>query len=115
MNKINIVFIFLLFLLFIHLLDSYSNNIIEGATNRFEVVLSKDPLQAVQQKTAANYNNIEFLKTQYDKQIEDLTNAVQANADAISAINQQAKQSVESDTGRDPTSDEPMPQATGLD
>lgn len=114
MNKINIVFIFLLFLLFIHLLDSYSNNLIEGATNRFEVVLSKDPLQAVQQKAAANYNNLEFLQTQYTKQIDDLNKAVQANADAIDAINKKASQSVESDTGRDPNSDEPMPQASGL-
>ncbi len=99
-------------------MNNMDNSNSENNTLKYtDTGLGNDPLFLAKTNAA----NIAYMKSKVDEllhlkeKVADIDNTVKQNTDGITNISQQLSSTADQLVGRDPNSNEPIPQATGLD
>jgi hypothetical protein len=120
---IKIILVILVVIILYYLFNIITKeDIIEGVTPEYKVIISNDPLESIKQTASINSTNIANLKTQIDelinlkKEVYDISGIAHANTKGMAGLSDQlASYSNEvSGSAADPNSNKPLPKVTGL-
>lgn len=120
---IKIILVIFVVIILHHLFNIFTKeDIIEGVTPEYKVILSNDPLESIKERAETNSTNIANLKSQIDelinlkKEVYDISGIAQANTKGIAGLSDQlgSYSNQVSGSSADPDSKKPLPKVSGL-